>query len=221
MKIIVTTSDNYINHLLPIFVYLFNNNFGSDHAVEVVGYTPPAFSLPPNFSFHSMGKQGSVHEFSNDLAKFFKTQPCWFIWMMEDTFIKEVDHEKLNTLKELTNIPKAGRINITNAGRFQDHLSIGEIKGVKICENTQDAKYRLSTQPSMWNRYFLLQYMTKNLSPWAFECQPSINDNWRIFGPEDHVVSSNEGVTKHDIRKYNLDGIKSEQIDEMTKLGYL
>ncbi len=66
-----------------------------------------------------------------------------------------------------------------------------------------------------------MQYLTPNLSPWDFETQYSINDGWKILGPEEPALYSNEGVNRKDIYKYDLNGIKEEQIEEMKTLGLL
>ena len=86
MKIIVTTSDKY-HHLLPVFFYLYNKYWGDDF--ELVGYAKPECELPANCTWVSLGVQGEKHEFSTDLRKYFEQQPDWFVWMMEDTFVKE------------------------------------------------------------------------------------------------------------------------------------
>lgn len=221
MKIIVTTSDKYL-HLLPIFIYLFKKNWSTEQSVEIVGYKTPDFQLPLNFTFHSLGTQGTVKEFSTDLRKYFELQDDYFIWMMEDSFIKLVDHNKLSKLMELiyreNNI---GRINLTNETVKQKHENHSWMGDYKIYANTQDANYRLSTQPSIWNKEFLLKYLTPGLSPWDFETQHSINDGYQILGPKEPAVKHNEGVCKKDIYDYDLNGIEENQIIEMKQLNIL
>src|SRR5690606_22534524 len=114
---------------------------------------------------------------------------------------------------------KIGRINLTDEGskqkteqesnvilekNIQDRVHL-----VKLIKNTQDSEYRLSTQPSIWNREFLLQYLKPNLTPWEFETQESKNGGWIILGAEKgkSPVVHNEGVTKHNLYKYDLSGI--------------
>jgi hypothetical protein len=224
IKIIVTTSDKY-HHLLKIFCYLFNANWDKDREVEVVGYDKPSFELPKNFNFVSLGKQGDNAKcFGTDLRKYFEEQPDWFIWIFEDSFIKKVNFYKLNILQSYTtfrHVDKIGRINLSHAAMLQDHLPYQEISRYTIVENTQTALYRLCTQPSIWRKEFLLQYLTHNITPWEFETQDSFNDGWKILGPEEAAVVHNEGVTKHDLYKYDLHGIEEKQINEMKQLGIL
>lgn len=228
MKIIITTSDKYL-HLLPIFAYLFKKNWNEKYEVNIVGYDGmsnfifPKFHKSPlfdNFIFHSLGKQeGNAKNFSNDLRKYFEKQDTFFIWMMEDTFIKSVNFDLLNELWLLRN-NSIGRINLcSRATTLQDFYQSD--LGENLLENTQTADYRLCTQPSIWNKNFLLKYLTPDLTPWEFETQKSINDGYRIIGHKKDVVDHNEGVTKHDIFDYNLNGIKEDQIEEMKKLNIL
>ncbi len=221
MKIICTTSNKYL-HLLKISCYLFNKNWSSEQQVEIVGYDKPEFELPPNFTFYSLGKQTDTNkDFSNDLRKYFEKQDDWFIWYFDDTFLKSLDLFKFDILKSLIREPNVGRINLTYAGRIQDHFKSWTVRGNVIIENTQTARYRICTQISLWNRKFLLQYLKPNMSPWDFESQDPKNDGWRILGLENGCIEHNEGVTRHDIHKYNLKGIREEQIQEMKELGLI
>ena len=222
MKIICTTSDAY-SHILPIFCYLFNKNWSSNLHVEVVGYKKPSFDLPSNFTFHSLGVQtDSKKDFSNDLRKYFEKQSQYFIWLMEDSFIKKVDLIGVDILKKLTHLEdNVGRVNLTKETVKQDHYARYFIYDDQIFANTQTAKYRLSTQPSIWNRDFLLKYLTQDLTPWEFETQESINDGYQILGFNRNIIDHNEGVRRFDISKSNLDGIEEKQLLEMKSLNII
>lgn len=219
MKIIITTSDAY-HHLLKISMFLFNKNWSDKQEVEIVGYEKPLFTFPDNFKFHSLGKQiGGPKNFSTDLRKYFEKQDTFFIWIFDDSFIKSVNFERLQELWMLRN-NSIGRINLcSRATTLQDFYQSD--LGSNLLENTQTALYRLCTQPSIWNKAFLMKYLTPELTPWEFETQKSINDGYRIIGHKEDVVDHNEGVTKHDIFDYNLTGIKEEQIEEMKSLNIL
>lgn len=215
MKIIVTTSDKYL-HIVPIFAHLFNKYWGAD--VELVGYKEPD-NLPSNFTFHSMGEQTDIKSFTRDLREYFKQQDQFFIWMMEDTFIKEpVDIDMINTVLTTLLFDDTGRINLSHEVLKQDSLFYTNRfangwRMLSVYENTHNARYRLSTQPSIWNRDFVLEYMQEDLSPWEFECQPyHKNDKWKVLGlsKEDSPIKHNEGVRKSDLSKYDLNGIEKE-----------
>lgn len=218
-KIIVSTSDRY-HHCLRIFIYLFNRNWSDKQHVEIVGYKHPDFELPSNFTFYSMGEQGSDPScFSGDLRGYFSEEDKYFIWLFEDSFIKGVNLKDLDFIKSLLDVGEYGRIDLGDqCMRGCNEELIGDWGVYQYC---QDRNYRLSTQPSIWNKEFLLKYLQEGLSPWDFERQHPINDGWAIIGLNTTTVTYNEGVTKKDIFAYNLDGVPQEQIDEMKQLNII
>lgn len=204
MKIIVTTSDKY-HHIIPVFAYLFNK-YWPNQKVELLGYAQPP-NLPENFTFVSMGTQGHKSDWSADLRDYFQLQDEWFIWMMEDTFIKRpVDVNQMNFAYALT-LPGIGRIGLTKDIQNRQHVITKE--GMIYAH--PNTKYRLSTQPSIWNRDFLLTYLKDGMDPWQFETQDT-KDDWNIVGLLDYPIVHNEGVTRHDIYKFNLDGMDAEDL---------
>lgn len=201
MKIIVTTSDKY-HHLLPIFFRLYNREWGAPF--DLVGYEKPKIDLPENCTWVSLGKQRGPKYFSDDLRPYFEKQDQYFAWLFEDSFIRSVDKERLLALIGLSkSLDNVGRICLSNEGMNRPH-TISKHGGYWVADHK--SLYRLSTQPSIWNRDFLLHYLTPGLSPWDFEKQDTVDD-WNIIGPTKSVVTHNEGVTKKDIHKLNLKGI--------------
>jgi hypothetical protein len=217
LKYICTTSNRHI-HIVPIFCHLFNLFWSPEQEVEIVGYNPPKMDLPPNFTFHSMGEQiGGPENFSNDLRRYFERQEQFFIWMMEDTFVKKVYCQRLKILESLINVENIGRINLSEDTCKHDHIEFGKVDGYEILETTPTAEYRLSTQVSIWNRDFLLKYMTQDLTPWGFETQAT-EDNFRILGPKLPAVEHNEGVRRWDVHEYNFTGIPEEVVSQLRAL---
>lgn len=223
-KIILTTSDNY-HHLLPLTCYLFSKFWDKNALVEIVGYKKPIYELPSNFKFYSLGEQSKSNKcFSTDLRKYFIKQNDWFIWMFDDTFIREqVNKESLDLLYSEMYEPNAGRINLSGECVKQKHkyaYNIGEGGKYTVYENEQDAEYRLSTQISLWNKKYLLQYLTDNLSPWEFETQYSKNDGWKIIGMDKKQcpIKHNEGVKRTDIYKYDFTNIDQQTLGELQEI---
>ena len=208
MKIIITTSDKY-HHLLPIFFYLYNKYWGEPF--DLVGHKKPECELPDNCTWVSLGTQGSKQDWSNQIRPYFENQPDWFVWMMEDTFLKGKKELRILSTKD----KNIGRIDIT-----------GDIQHREFCVSDYDeifahpnSRYRLSTQPSIWNRDYLLKNLLPNLSPWDFETQDPKNDGWDIMGWLHPPVSHNEGVRRFDLYKLNLDGMCQEDIDYINKIA--
>lgn len=202
MKIIVTTSDNY-HHLLPVFFKLYERHWGDP--MELVGYKKPD-NLPNYVTWVSLGEQRGPQYFTEDLCKYFEKQPYWFVWMMEDTFFKGIDKSRLTPFiySGENDDLHIGKICLTRESMNRETEPF--VKGWH--KVSQTAKYRLSSQPAIWNRTFLVtSMMGRSLNPWEWETQDPMNDGWDILVPEINIVSHNEGVTKHDIHKLNLNGI--------------
>lgn len=207
MKIICTTSDKYL-HLIPVFTYLFNKYWPGQQC-EIVGYTKPD-ELPDNFTFHSMGVQSHVSQWSSDLRKYFKQQPEYFIWIMEDTFFKA--EVKPYQLPDMSGV---GRCDLT--GDIQNREF--SVRNNQTVEASPTSRYRLSTQPSVWCREYLLTHLLPNMDPWTFETQDPKNDGWDIIGFLHPPVHHNEGVRRFDIHKLNLDGMSQGDIDHIKTIA--
>lgn len=222
MKIIVTTSNLY-GHLLPIFCFLFNHFWGEDQEVEIVGYKKPNCELPKNFSFISMGEQiGGPENFGTDLRKYFEKQDQHIIWLMEDAFLRgPVNREMLKRCKYIiTKDSLVGRISLTNYSYKEYDKTYCNIDGSNVYKTSPKSEYRLSTQPAIWNKDFLLRYLIPGLNPWQFECQEKIEDEFYNLCLEkyDAPLSHNEGVRKWNLYEYNFEGISEEMINEMKQL---
>lgn len=207
MKIIVTTSDKY-NHILPAFFYLFNK-YWPNQQIELLGYKEPN-KVPDNCKFVSMGTQGTKEEWSTDLRDYFQLQDEFFIWMMEDTFIKRpVNLDQMNLAYGLC-FPTIGRIDLTKDVQKREHY-VGK-EGVVYAH--PQSRYRLSTQPSIWNKEFLLTYLKDGMNPWTFETQDP-QDDWQIVGLVDYPIVHNEGVRRHNINEFDLNGMEAEDIAQI------
>ena len=133
---------------------------------------------------------------------------------MDDVFITEpVDWDAYKVLSPYAGGPlddgAIGQIhlNYTNM-QYKPHKLIKEESGVQVLELAQDASARLSCQPTIWNRHYLLQYLNHGLTPWLFEMQNPKNDGWRIIGTTDkkYPVKKIDGVRKHNVNTIRLQG---------------
>lgn len=209
--IICTTSDRY-HHLLPVFFYLYGKYW--NEPFTLLGYAKPTCELPDNCTWYSMGEDKGPNDWSTGIRDYVVgSTEQWFTWMMEDTILKApVDDTKAWAY---TGMDKVGRINMTNDVSKREHTD----GGLGVLYASPTSRYRLSTQPSMWNREYLLQYLHPGMNPWDFETQDPMNDGWNILGLNPPPVVHNEGVTKRDIYKLNLDGVSQEDIDHIKTIA--
>lgn len=207
MKICVTTSDRY-HHILPVFFYLYNKYWGAPF--ELVGYKKPECELPDNCTWVSLGEQGDKNNWSTSLRAYFEKQPDWFVWLMEDTLLKDKVNQIVNKFNGYNT--KVGRFDLTCDLMKRPHHRSGQIMTAHPTSN-----YRLSTQPSIWNKEYLLKWMKPGIDPWIFEKQDAY-DEWEVRCPFVPMLYHNEGVRRHDIYKLNLDGMKPEDIEHINEI---
>lgn len=217
----VTTSGGY-EHILPIFIHLYQKFWNDpDQRVQIVGYNKPNFAMPDNFSFHSMGEQNKkigAKSFGTDLRKFFEGMDRLFIWCMEDSFTRAIVYPtEIRLAVELMQKDHSiGRFHLgPNSLNIYSEYYNEKRYGKKILQTPPAHDYSLSTQIAIWNRDYLLKYLQSNMSPWEFECQDKINDGFKNIAYYRPLVNHNEGCRKHDLYKYNFEGIDEEVIQEM------
>lgn len=219
-KIVVTTSDKY-HHILPVFCYLFNKFWGEENAVEIVGYKKPDNwdLIPKNFNFKSRGEQPNRRDqWSTTLRKYFLDQPQYFIWSMEDTFVKHfVNKKSIDILSTIIEDKTVGRVALSDYSINQYTHEYRSIDGVNILRTDELSKYNLSTQVALWNKDYLLRYLTNDLDPWQFESQRKHIDGFKnvCFDYNNTPVFHNEGVRISDIHKFNLSGFDQSILREL------
>lgn len=213
MKVICTTSDKYA-HLIPVFTYLFQKAW-PNQPVEVVGYQRPACELPEGWTFYSHGVQGPVSEWSTNLRQYFEKQNFPLAWVMEDCFIRSADLKGVALAYDfISHNSVFGRFDLTKDVQNRPHTKSNN--GVVFVH--PDTNYRFSTQPSIWQKEFLMQYLTPGLTPWQAEKQECKNDGWHIVGFEHPPLRVNEGVRRFDIHKLDLNGFDQVDIDHINTL---
>lgn len=193
----ISTNDKHVI-CLKVFVELFGK-FWSGQEVNVLGYTP--VDLANFVTFRSMGKQGTVNEWSTDLRNYFLgSRDEFFIYGTEDiAFYKDADIDWLNQLIEIAKQnEQIGRINLVNPceARYtierNPHYKVQQVKDFGdwgLYEQTDQSNYQLTTQLSIWNREFFLKYCEPNMTPWEFETVGSHKANlddffkvWMVYG---------------------------------------
>jgi hypothetical protein len=178
LPVYISTNDKHVE-CLKVFVELYNK-FWKGQEFNVLGYAPT--EVGDMGTFHSMGKQGSVKEWSTDLRGFFETkEDDFFIYGTED--IAFVDDAYIGWINQLTEIiqndPTIGRINLVNPcgqeGYTIDnnpHYKANPVKDYgdgRLYKLTKETNYSITGQASIWNKKFFLNYCQPGLSPWDFE----------------------------------------------------
>ena len=187
----ISTNNKHMK-CLEVYVHLYNK-FMDGNELRILGYDEPNFKLPENCKFISMGIQGGVTEWSNDLRKYFsECEDEYFIYSTEDVFMyKQSNIKYLNCLIEFVKTNSwVGRLNLANIGEengdtmansrhyrsnFLRNLD-GDFGSVNLYQ-LSNSPYTLSCQPSIWNKDYFMKYMHGNLEPWAWEASAQAKDD--------------------------------------------
>lgn len=200
IPVVVFTSDKYYWALGP-FAYLFNTYWSSIQPVTVVGFNPPSFILPNNFTFRSLSSVNYPPERWSDAAiQYLRTADfSHFVWMLEDYWlIRGVDHAGIVALMEYAlNHPEVLRIDLT-----ADRLYAGGMFDVEgwghydIIETPPSTPYQMSTQAGIWNRQLLLSLLQSNKTAWETEIHTQVPPPMRVLGTRQYPIRYANGILK-------------------------
>ena len=230
MRVIVTTSDNYIHALRP-FAYLFNKYWGIDTEVIVGGFNPPDFDLPGNFKFYSIGKQSDypVDKWSDGLIKLLKDiDDEVFCLMLEDYWLSRpvnrhaimMLHDYMHQFKNVIKIDLG--TDRLYAGGMTDYNNCGYID---LIHSDPGSQYHMSLMCGLWRRDLLLKFLIPNESPWQVELEgtPRLRaeaGDVMVLGtrqaPVHHILAHRRG----DPSELLIDGLKPADVQAMADLGY-
>lgn len=219
MRIYVTTSDNY-HHILPVFFYLYGKYWADP--MTLICYKKPD-NLPDYCEWVSLGEQGTKFDFAADMRRTFKDQTEPFVWMMEDTFIRQpINRNGFELCKHNASFSLVGRVSLTD-NSYKYYTTWNPL--TNYYQTPPDSDYRLSLQPAIWNPKYLNKHLKDGMSPWMFENQ---NGTLMTFEEkeflnvklEDSPLTSNEGVRRFDLHRYDFTGLVEEDIINLKKMGF-
>lgn len=230
MRVIVTTSDNYLHALRP-FAHLFNRYWGNDTEVIVGGFTPPSFELPNNFTFYSIGKQEDypVDKWSDALIKLLhEIDDDIFVLMLEDYWIsRPVHRQAVNMLadymRQFRNVLKMDLcMERLYSGGMTDYNNCGYIDLIRSDPGSQ---YHMSLLTGIWNKELLLRFLIPNETPWQVELEGT--PRVRAAAGEVMVLGTRQAPVRHilahrrgDPSELLVDGLAPSDVKEMADLGY-
>lgn len=190
MRVFVITNNLYLWCLSP-FCYLFNKYWSDTQEVVVTGFSPPAFAMPNNFSFHSLGTQNYPQsKWSNALIKFLIAMPDeFFVLMLEDYWItRPVDTHAIDILhKFMQDNREILRIDLTcdvlhANGDARMAFEAGWISHYDLVYKPPGMSYRMSFQAGIWNRELLLSLLERDKTPWEVEIHTSPPEYMKVYG---------------------------------------
>lgn len=216
MKIIVTTCNEYL-HILRGFIYMFNKHWSSDAEVTILGYNPPAYDLPDNFRFISLGKQEEYgREWTTALIPYFKQMTDeYFILLLDDFYILNINKPLLHKAENYM-INGIEKIHLTSL----DDRVFNKEKDINFyfC---QDIKYRLILPPSFIRRDYFFKYLVPGKNTWKYERNYKIakNDGAQILITKQDIVSYSNFTYRGRVNPTQMSKIGKEDLCVLKQLG--
>lgn len=238
MRVIVLTSDKYTPALLP-FAHLFNKYWGADQEVVFAGFTAPAFALPDNFSFHSIGafKDYPLSRWSDAvIALMHQISDEVFTLMLEDYWItRPVMRRNVQMLEDyMHQFHYVARMDLTGDRKHSGMASLyGQCGHLKLIWSDPNSPYHLSMMTGIWRKKHLLDILIPNESPWDVEIAGTnrlarLKDRMIVLGSDEWPVRHIRAFRGGEPGKLCLEDngedryiIDPDDIAEMRALGLL
>lgn len=202
MKIYVLTSDPYRHHIEE-FARRFNQCL-PEREVIVAGFSPLGFELPSNFSFLSLGeKQISFADGMLDLLDLIPDR--YFILMLEDYFMIDINKELLSKAEQFAVENKVGRFCLEKIHwkkekeryYWEDYIGIW-------ARRKQYAPYLLALEPSIWDKEMYKKYLLRGEDAWQTEVNSSKrarNMGELVLAPKVPIMRYHNYINKGNVRK--------------------
>src|SRR3990167_8571739 len=175
-RIFCLTSDRYLPALRP-FAWLMNKYWLPNPEVVVGGFTPPDFALPPNFTFHSIGKYEDYpfNRWSDALHDFLVAMPDELvILLLEDYWIvRQVNTQAIQYAYDyMRQFQYVIKFDICTDRLYAMGMKdYGYAGYLDVIISMPGSPYHASLWPGIWRKQHLLKHLVPEESPHDFELQ--------------------------------------------------
>jgi len=173
------------NHVLNVTTPLLDKYWNIPKSVKILGFNKPDVELPSDYEFISMRPtQLSIDDWCKDIYQTIYDDPNEFIIFMLDDFlpIDYINTEILNYyFNKLENDESLVRCGLGIDISFLSNRIIENYENYSVIELSHLSPYRITTQPSIWRKNYLLNFLGRSTNPWNFETQNNPMDGKKII----------------------------------------
>lgn len=235
-RIVITTCDKYI-HALKAFAWLMQKYWPNPPDVVVLGFKPPHFKLPENWSFISVGRMEDypVDKWSDQLIDGLNMIPDEvFLFMLEDMWItRHVDTRVVEMAYDyMIQFEYVARLDLTGDrwNAFDENGKrpslYGKLGHVNLVWSDPNSQYHLSTMPAFWRKKSLLSVLVRGETPWQVELNgtPRLSarrDEMIVIGTNAWPIRNTLAFRGGDTGDLLLDEVDSEDVKQLKMFGLL
>ena len=212
VRVFVPTCDNYMWCMRP-FAYLFNKYWNNKQQVIFGGFTPPDFSLPPNFRFFQIDTTDyPPKKWSNGMIKMLQSFPDeYIILLLEDYWLnRKVNIDCVNACVDyMKHRPRILRIDLTDDRQYAGGVfDVDAVRQYNIVETPPGTQYQMSTQAGLWRKSLLLELLVPNKTAWETEIHTAPPGNMRVLGTRQKPVQYANALLKGKIDSKEINKIQ-------------
>lgn len=184
MIIYLVTCDK-TSFILPATIYLYKKFFTDCPLIRILGFSKPILPDWDNVEFISLAKkQESINLWSTYIYDYLKTIDDKHIFFALDDFFP-IDTINLQCLNYVLSYMKDNPVGMCVVSQQpSSDIKRNEVESVIInnddyfiYKRKKGVIYQLVLQPCIWNREYLLKYLSRKSSPWDFESKLSVDAN--------------------------------------------
>jgi hypothetical protein len=216
-------------HILKVTIPLMEKYWNVEKSIKILGYNSDGIGeIPKEYEFISMKpQQENIDNWATDIYSTIRNDPNEHIIFMLDDMLQldyinsEIFNVLLQTCRDDKNIVRCA---LCIDLQFLPCHIIKSINDYFLIEQNQDSQYRITTQPSIWRKDYLLSILSKSTNPWQFETAHPANDGKRIIGTMEKFACMCMGETALSSRypgKFNVLGLKITDINWLVDMGVL
>lgn len=177
-----------VRHIIPlcdetlstirVTSYLFEK-YWPGHEIDFLGFSEPDFELPKNHKFVSLApvQEGGSKKWTRYIQKYVeKIEEDLVMFSLDDFFLGwQPDIQMLDDIiNQMLHNELIGRYCLSYDAYINcSHTKIEEKSDYSIISIDKHALYRISTQPAIWRKNYLLKFLDHDWSPWNFEVDGS------------------------------------------------
>lgn len=233
MRAFVFTSDKTL-WALQAFAHQWNKYVGPQWPVLVCGFTPPTFTLPDYFKFHSIGPFSDypVDLWSDALMRvLYEVQDEIILFTMDDFWLART--ADLKAIEDLAGYmrrsnPSVARLDLTTDRLYAGNLNeVGALGRLDLFTNAYPVPYAMSFQNALWRRTELIKHLRPNESPWQSEIAGTrrMEESGALVmgtrqAPMRYLIAVQQGKLAFD-GGYQVPRVPFTDWEELRALGYL